>query len=173
MPVFRILVLACLFAVLEIGGALAGGSLAPVQGPTADKVVVEKSARTLVLFRDDVAIAEYEISLGFAPEGHKTEEGDGRTPEGNYVIDWRNPQSSFHLSLHISYPNAADRAQAAARGVPPGGDIFIHGQPNGLVGKVGARIRSDWTLGCIAVGDAEIEEIWALVPNGTPIEIRP
>jgi murein L,D-transpeptidase YafK len=141
-------------------------------GP-ADRVVVEKAARTLTLYRDSTALKNYHVALGFAPEGAKERQGDGRTPEGLYVIDRRNPKSQFHLALHISYPNEEDRARAAAAGVDPGGDIFIHGLPNGF-GHAGALFNlRDWTLGCIAVTNAEIEEIWAAVPDGTPIEIRP
>lgn len=139
----------------------------------ADQVVVQKSARRLTLHRDGKTISSYPIALGGAPQGHKRREGDNRTPEGRYVIDWRNPNSGYHLSLHISYPNADDRAAAAARGDRPGGMIMIHGLPNGL-GFVGPRhLLSDWTNGCIAVTNAEIREIWGRVPNGTPILITP
>lgn len=113
----------------------------------------------------------YDIALGFAPDGDKREEGDGRTPEGRYVIEGRNPSSAYHLSLKISYPDATDRASAAARGVPPGGDIFIHGAPDWWF--LPGQPPGDWTRGCIAVTKAEIEEIWRLVPDGTPVEIRP
>lgn len=139
----------------------------------ADFVEVDKSDRELRLLRGGEVLKTYRVSLGFAPEGDKRQEGDGKTPEGRYVIDYRNPQSRFHLSLHISYPDAEDRAEAKARGVSPGGEIFIHGGP-GIKGQFASLWRGkDWTLGCIAVTDEEIEEIWALVPNGTPIEIRP
>ena len=104
------------------------------------------------------------------PSGHKHFEGDERTPEGRYLIDYRNPRSAYHLSLHISYPGADDRAYAAAHGRSPGGEIFIHGQPNALTE---GREPGDWTDGCIAVSNAEIEELWREVPDGTPIEIRP
>jgi murein L,D-transpeptidase YafK len=131
-------------------------------------VLVDKRVRRLYLKRDGAAVAEFRVALGFAPIGHKAEEGDGRTPEGRYVLDWRNPNSRFHRSLHVSYPNEADAAQAAARGVSPGGDIFLHGTPWWL-----AAIHRDWTLGCIAVQDAEIDAIWTAVEDGTPIVIRP
>lgn len=138
----------------------------------ADAVLVDKSDRKLVLLRDGKPIREYRISLGANPEGHKTQEGDERTPEGDYVIDWRNADSIAHLSLHISYPNRNDHEQAKARGVDPGGNIMIHGLLNGWgwLGRV--HRRWDWTNGCIAVTDAEVREIWSLVPDGTPIEIR-
>ena len=147
----------------------------PVEAPSAaasvDFVLVRKSARQLVLFADGRAIRTYAgIQLGDAPVGPKHFEGDERTPEGRYRIDYRNPHSAYHLSLHISYPDAQDRAFASARGYSPGGAIFIHGQPNSLPF---GRVPGDWTAGCIAVSDSEIEELWQTIPDGTPIEIRP
>jgi murein L,D-transpeptidase YafK len=139
--------------------------------PPALLVLVDKSDRTLTLFAGERPVRTFErLQFGDAPEGHKRFEGDERTPEGRYTIDYRNPQSAYHLSLHISYPNAADRAHAEARGRSPGGEIFIHGQPNALRS---GRIAGDWTDGCIALSNAEIEELWRLVPDGTPILIRP
>ncbi len=141
--------------------------------PKADRVVVKKSARQLVLMRDGDVIRQYEVSLGGSPTGHKTREGDSKTPEGHYTIDWRNPNSRFYRSLHISYPNAADRANAAAMGVSPGGDIMIHGLPNGM-GTLARGFRGrDWTDGCIAVDNVAMAQIWHSVDNGTPIEILP
>ena len=126
----------------------------------------------MILLRAGTPIKEYEVALGSDSVGRKAQEGDGRTPEGSYVIDYRKPNSSFYRALHISYPDAADRAQATVRGVNPGGLIMIHGIRNGL-GIVGRWHRlMDWTNGCIAVTNSEIEEIWAAVPDGTPIEIR-
>ena len=137
----------------------------------ADFLLVDKSDRILVAYAGGRAIRAYRgIQFGDAPMGHKQFEGDERTPEGRYTIDRRNPQSSYHLSLGISYPNAADREHAARRGRSPGGDIFIHGQPNSLAD--GYRMAGDWTDGCIALTNAEIADLWALVPNGTPIVIR-
>lgn len=139
--------------------------------PTADFVLVDKSDRTLTLYAGGRAFHRITgLQLGDAPRGHKRFEGDERTPEGRYTIDYANPDSSYWLSLHISYPNAADRAYAAARGRSPGGAIFIHGQPNWLPF---GRLPGDWTDGCIAVSNAEIEALWQMVPDGTPIEIRP
>ena len=139
----------------------------------ADRVVVEKSARKLTLFRGETPLKSYSVALGRAPEGTKEREGDHRTPEGRYVIDAHKLDSAFHRALHISYPSPADSAAAAQRGVKPGGDIMIHGLRNGL-GWMGAFHRVvDWTAGCIAVTDKQIEEIYRTVPNGTPIEIRP
>jgi murein L,D-transpeptidase YafK len=118
-------------------------------------------------------ILTYKVALGQGGLAPKDRQGDGRTPEGHYVIDARNAASEYHLSLHVSYPNADDRKRAAKLGVAPGGDIMIHGLPNGK-GWIGAGHRAyDWTLGCIAVTNEEIEEVWKLVPVGTPVEIRP
>jgi len=115
---------------------------------------------------NDRILRKYRVGLGFTPRGHKRIEGDGKTPEGAYFINRRNPQSSFHLSIGISYPNAKDRAAAAAIGKKPGGDIFIHGR-----GPRYQKARGDWTWGCIAVTDKEIEEIYSMVDNGTRIDI--
>jgi len=140
-------------------------------GTKADRIIVDKSDRVLILYKADKEIARYtNIRFGDAPEGHKQFEGDERTPEGNYVIDARNPGSSYHLSLRISYPNAADKTYAEAKGKSPGGDIFIHGQPNG---SSGPPIVRDWTDGCIALSNAEIAQIWKHVPDGAEIVIRP
>lgn len=139
--------------------------------PPAELVRVDKSARTLTLFADGRAVKTYSgIQLGGAPQGHKRFEGDERTPEGRYFIDARNPQSAYHLSLRISYPNARDRAYANAHGRSAGGDIFIHGQPNAL--PLG-RLPGDWTDGCIALSNAEMDELWQAIADGTPVEIVP
>lgn len=136
----------------------------------ADYLVVDKSERLLIAYRGGRPIKAYRgLQFGDAPMGHKRFQGDERTPEGVYTIDTRNPQSRFHLSLRISYPNRQDRAFASQYGRSAGGDIFIHGQPTGRPG----RMRGDWTDGCIALTNAEIEELWQIVPDGTPIEIRP
>ena len=137
----------------------------------AHEVLVIKSTRELHLLQNGETIRRYAVSLGSAPEGHKAEEGDERTPEGTYVIDWRNDQSVAYLSLHISYPNAADQARAEAAGADPGGMIMIHGLPNGWGFLGSLHLVWDWTNGCIAVTNAEMREIWSLVPNGTPITI--
>jgi murein L,D-transpeptidase YafK len=134
-------------------------------------VIVDKSDHKMTLLDHGRVIRTYSVSLG--PDlGPKRKRGDGRTPEGHYVIDSRNAASKYHRALHVSYPNAADRRNARRRGVDPGGDIMIHGLPNrwAKLGKL--HLARDWTLGCIAVTDEEIEEIWRLVPNGTAIEIR-
>lgn len=137
----------------------------------ADFLLVDKSDRTLTAYFAGEPVRVYEgISFGDDPAGHKQFEGDERTPEGRYTIDARNPNSAYHLSLRISYPNAQDRAFAERLGRSPGGDIFIHGQPNTL--PMG-RLAGDWTDGCIAVSNQEMQELWDAVPDGTPIEIRP
>jgi murein L,D-transpeptidase YafK len=139
----------------------------------ADLIEVHKAERRLELKRGGAVLRHYRIALGFDPVGHKEREGDGRTPEGAYVIDWRNPKSRFHLSLHVSYPDERDQARAAARSQSPGGDIMIHGQPNGLSRLTTGHPRRDWTVGCVAVTNREMREIWSLVADGTPIVIRP
>jgi murein L,D-transpeptidase YafK len=132
----------------------------------ADAIHVYKAQRRMDLLRDGRVIATYRIVLGGAPVGHKRQQGDQRTPEGDYRITYRNDRSRFHLSLRVSYPDEADRRQAVARGVDPGGDIMIHGAtPPGS--------QADWTEGCIAVTNAEMEAIWQRVPVGTPIRITP
>ena len=130
---------------------------------SADLVVVSKQKREMLLLRGENVLRSYRIALGPEPAGPKRREGDGRTPEGRYTIDRRNARSKYHLSLHISYPDAADQARAREAGVDPGGDIMIHGL------KDGVRLEGDWTQGCIAVTDEEMDEIWRLVAEGTPI----
>lgn len=151
-------------------------AVAPAMVPEAeqaDLVEVYKSARRMLLKRQGRVLKEYRIALGFAPEQHKEREGDGRTPEGSYTIDARNPRSSFHLSLRVSYPDDRDKAHAAALDVPPGGDIYIHGLPNGWRKLRTPHPVCDWTTGCVAVTDPEIREIWSLVPTGARVVIHP
>lgn len=139
----------------------------------ADLVRVHKAARTLELWNGERLLKRYAVSLGGAPVGDKEREGDERTPEGRYVLEARNEASAFHRAIRVSYPDAADRARAAADGVDPGGMIMVHGIRNGF-GWAGRLHRlADWTDGCIVVTDAEMDEIWRAVPDGTPIEIRP
>ena len=139
----------------------------------ADKVIVVKSERRMILFRERRVLRAYRVALGFTPAEHKVRAGDGRTPEGRYVLDWRNSKSRFYRALHISYPNAEDRQRARARNVDPGGDIMIHGLPLDLELIDRDHAKSDWTDGCVAVTNREMDEIWELVDDGTPIEIRP
>lgn len=143
------------------------------QASQADRIVIIKSERSLTLLQAGKVLKSYKVALGGHPIGAKIHQGDGRTPEGVYTIDSRNAHSQFHLSLHISYPNADDRARARKLGVNPGGDIYIHGLPPAYAFLGALHRQTDWTLGCIAVTDSEIEEIWRLVPIGTPVEIKP
>ena len=139
----------------------------------ADSIVVEKTKRTLTLFQGGFAIRTYQVALGKEPTGDKIKIGDNRTPEGVFRIDFRNPQSKYHKSLHISYPDAAHMQRANALGVAAGGDIMIHGLPPAYASLGAAHSQYDWTNGCIAVTDSEIEEIWRAVPNGAAIQIKP
>ncbi|HET9300093.1 MAG TPA: L,D-transpeptidase family protein [Candidatus Polarisedimenticolaceae bacterium] len=142
-------------------------------GAVADRILIEKAARTLTLFKEGTALKAYHVALGREPVGTKQREGDGRTPEGSYVISGRKEDSAFHRALRISYPSEADLARAQAAGESPGSDIMIHGLKNGLGWLGRLHTTSDWTEGCIAVTNEEIEEIWRAVPDGTPVEIRP
>jgi murein L,D-transpeptidase YafK len=145
----------------------------PAMPQKVDSVLILKKDHVLELLAGDKVIQTYKVALGRGGLAPKEREGDARTPEGHYVIDARNADSHYHRALHVSYPGAEDRRHAAQLGVRPGGAIMIHGLPNGL-GWLGASHRLyDWTLGCIAVTDSEIDEIWNLVPVGTPVEIRP
>ncbi|UWQ49613.1 L,D-transpeptidase family protein [Leisingera caerulea] len=143
------------------------------EGPKVTSVVINKGSRKMYLLHNEEVLREYDVDLGFAPQGHKQFEGDGKTPEGTYMIDRRNPNSRYHLSVGISYPNGQDRAKAQAVGKQPGGEIFIHGQPNNPKERKRAARVSDWTAGCIAVSNDEIEEIYAMVQDGTTIALRP
>jgi murein L,D-transpeptidase YafK len=166
-------------------GLLLVGILAIVVSPTASKmdeatgeasvdhVLVLKSERKMTLLARGEAVRTYKVALGGAPVGAKERQGDHKTPEGTYVLDRRNPKSKYHKSIHVSYPNEQDKKRAAKLGVSPGGDIMVHGLPNGFGWLNTTHLAHDWTDGCIAVTDAEIDEIWKLVADGTPIEIRP
>lgn len=143
------------------------------QSQQADRIVIMKSARQLALLRNGRVIRTYRVRLGSNPVGAKEREGDGKTPEGIYRIDSRNADSKYHRALHVSYPSAADEARARRMRVSPGGEIMIHGVPNRWRWLGFAFQHIDWTAGCIAVKDDQIDEIWTLVPNGTVVEIRP
>lgn len=148
---------------------------APVTG-SVDLVLVEKSAKTLYLLDGERVLRSYPIALGKNPVGHKEEAGDGRTPEGRYTLDWRNPESRFYRSIHISYPNEQDLERAQASNRDPGEFIMIHGSPAWVPSADWAKQwlnKEDWTEGCIAVTNDMMDEIWQLVADGTPIEIRP
>ncbi len=156
--------------------ALAARADGPLDGefPQADAVLVEKGARKLHLLRDGRPFRTFDIALGVAPVGDKEREGDARTPEGRYFLDLRNPNSDFFLSIRISYPDAEDRREARAKGVDPGGQIMIHGQPNEPTYSAAFYASEDWTNGCIAVSNSDMIDIWLMTPDaGVPIEIRP
>jgi murein L,D-transpeptidase YafK len=139
----------------------------------ADSVLVVKSERRLYLLKDKEVFAEYPATFGADPEGHKQREGDERTPEGHYILDWKNANSAYYKAIHVDYPNKQDQAAAAARGEDPGGLILIHGQRNGY-GWLSPFARFfNWTDGCIALNDDDMEEVWLSVAANTPIEIRP
>jgi murein L,D-transpeptidase YafK len=164
--IFLLLVLALIPVACHAGEAIP-------EGVHADKVLVEKKAKRMSLIADGQVIKTYRVALGKCPEGPKLMQGDCKTPEGCYQIDSHYPLSAYHLALHISYPSTADRERAEKAGVPAGGDIEIHGIKDGLGYLGDVQWMSDWTNGCIAVSNEEIEEIWRAVPDGTEVEIRP
>lgn len=170
--VSRSLLVAMSLLIMTAGHEATAGP-APLAPPSerADRIVIEKSARRMTLWQGQTQISVHDVSLGFAPLGDKTREGDGKTPEGIYRVDRRNDRSAYHLSLGINYPTPDERAEATRDGRDPGGDIFIHGQPNRLPNSV--TLPGDWTAGCIAVSNAEIQTIWTRVAIGTTVEIRP
>jgi len=139
----------------------------------ADLVILKKSTRKLYLMKEGKILKQYKVGLGGNPKGHKQQEGDSRTPEGRYILDWRNPESLYHLSLHVSYPNEEDTLRAKKNGVAAGSNIMIHGQPNEQGWAAKLIQKRDWTEGCIAVQNSEIEEIWKRVGENTPIDILP
>ena len=163
MSIFKFLAI----ALMVVGLSACGSKFKTYKGPEVTHVVVNKTERKMYLLHHSKVLDAYDFELGFAPDGHKYEEGDGRTPEGAYFIDRKNPESRFYLSIGISYPNDVDRAKAAEMGQPPGGDIFIHGTPREF------RRAPDWTWGCLAVKNREMEDIYAMVNVGTPIFIYP
>jgi murein L,D-transpeptidase YafK len=162
-----VLVLALVVFPLQV---LAVSELSSPLPVVADKVLVLKSERKLLLMKGDEVLKTYIVSLGGSPVGRKIKQGDSKTPEGTYALDRHSAHSQYHKSIHISYPNIEDVARAKRLGVSPGGDVFLHGLPNGFRGRSG---RGDWTAGCIAVTNEEIDEIWQAVADGTPIEIKP
>jgi murein L,D-transpeptidase YafK len=168
----RWMVLPGVFVCGLAGNVIARAQQAPAV-EQADSIVILKKDHLLELFAKGNLLRTYKVALGQGGLPSKTREGDARTPEGTYVIDSRNAASAYHKALHISYPNAEDRRRAAKLRVSPGGAVMIHGLPNGKAWVGAAHRMYDWTLGCVAVTDGEIDEIWKLVPVGTPIEIRP
>ena len=159
--------------VLALIVLLAPGLTQASEFPVADRVVIEKDARLLHLMRDGKAFRTFKIALGIRPVGDKKSEGDFKTPEGKYTLDHRNSNSEFFLSIHVSYPNSADRREAANLGVEPGGAIMIHGQPNEPSRSEAYYRTQDWTNGCIAVSNSDMIDIWLMTGENTPIEIRP
>lgn len=167
MRIIQVLGLLIMTALLASCGSNTPPPPPPYDGPEITHVYVEKANRRMMLLHGNEIVKMYNIDLGFAPEGHKQFEGDGRTPEGTYLIDRRNPNSAYYLSLGISYPNTIDYAFAKQAGRSAGGNIFLHGRANKDNGQ------RDWTAGCIAVTDAEMYEIYSMVRTGTPITIKP
>jgi murein L,D-transpeptidase YafK len=165
------LVLTLLAGTPSVGPALA--NLATDEAVKADLVVVYKGKRTLQLKRAGRVLKSFPIALGREPTGTKLREGDGRTPEGVYTLDWRNPNSQFYRAIHISYPRPGEPVHATRWGVSPGGQIMLHGLPNGMSAERIGHPRRDWTEGCIALTNEEIDEIWARVDDGTTIIIYP
>jgi murein L,D-transpeptidase YafK len=164
---FSIHVVLCLLAIVT------QVDVASAEDLRVDRIIITKAERTLSLLHNGQPVRTYRVALGSAPKGPKRFEGDQRTPEGVYTVDFRNANSGFYRALRISYPNEADRVRALEVGMNPGGQIMIHGLKNGQ-GWLGERhLADDWTDGCIAVTNAEIDEIWSLVDLGTPVEIRP
>ncbi|MGR3635957.1 MAG: L,D-transpeptidase family protein [Shimia sp.] len=161
-------ILMSLLLVVSFGMAGCASKFKTYNGPEVTRIVVFKEDRRMHLMHHDKVLKSYDVDLGFAPDGHKQFEGDGRTPEGQYWIDRRNPNSQFYLSVGINYPNNADRAYAKAQGKSPGGDIFIHGQPEVFRNK-----RPDWTAGCISVTNKEMRDIYAMVQKNTQVSIYP
>lgn len=149
------------------------GPVAAADFPIADRVVIRKHERMLMLMRGDEVLKTARIALGLAPEGHKAEEGDFRTPEGNYQLTTRNPNSDYFLSIQVSYPNSTDEQRARQRGVAPGGQIMIHGQPNEPKHNEQFYRITDWTNGCIAVSNSDMVDIWLMTRPDTPISIMP
>ena len=175
-------VLARLFSALTLAALIAGAAMLWLRPPAPglpepalsgplDRILIEKSARRITLYQNGAAVRVWPMALGFAPEGDKQRQGDGRTPEGSFTIDRRNAGSAYHLSLGLDYPQPDHIARARAAGHSPGGDIMIHGQPNAVPEPM--QLPGDWTAGCIALSNAQMREIWDHAPIGTKVEIRP
>lgn len=157
---------------LEAGGVWFGELGCETEEPTIDRIVVDKSERRLSAYEGDRLVREFEVSLGRNPVGDKVRQGDGRTPEGVYPIVAHNPASAYHLSLRLGYPTPAQVAAAEEAGIDPGGDIMIHGLPNGMGSGGKAHLSRDWTLGCIALTNDEIEWLYRFTPVGAVVEIK-
>jgi len=168
-----IVLVLCLMVMLPTACLGKDGAAEVALGGKADLILVEKASRKLSVFSSGKVIRTYRVALGRSPIGAKEREGDNRTPEGEYIIDSRLQKSGYHLALHVSYPSPSDVARAGVGGYKPGSAIMIHGMKNGFGWLGSLHTRKDWTRGCIAVTNTEIEELWRLVPNGTPIRIKP
>lgn len=167
-----------LIVLLTAGLLLAGAGPALAFDPAwtpgfADRVLVKKSDRKLYVYQDGALLATYSVALGRNPVGRKLQAGDARTPEGRYILDWRKANSEFHRAIHVSYPNADDMRSARKRGVSTGGDIMVHGLPNWYHGDDRYFSFGDWTNGCIALVNRDMDALWEIVPEGTPIDILP
>ena len=160
-------------AAILLSLTIAAGASAGNYFPVADKVVIEKEKRKLYLMKDGASFRSFDIALGMYPVGDKRTEGDQKTPEGIYLLDMRNPDSDFFLSIHISYPNATDRRDARSNGLDPGGQIMIHGQPNSPTYSEAYYDKEDWTNGCIAVSNSDMIDIWLMTPDNVQIDILP
>jgi murein L,D-transpeptidase YafK len=158
---------------LVLAGVLLAGSVDASTLEVADRIVVRKSERKLLLLRGERVLRSIDVALGLSPKGHKRQEGDFRTPEGSYRLSGRNVNSDYYLALQVSYPNPADQQRAAADGVSPGGLIMIHGQPNRPTKPLEYYQKNDWTNGCIAVSNSDMVDIWLMTPDDTPIQILP
>ncbi|WP_225027923.1 L,D-transpeptidase family protein [Xinfangfangia pollutisoli] len=152
---------------LVVGLSACNSKFRSYHGPEVTQIQVHKADRKMYLLHNDKVLKDFDIALGFAPVGHKQFEGDGKTPEGVYYINYKNPNSSYHLSLKVSYPNETDRAYASSMGKSPGGDIMIHGGPTKKI------YQKDWTAGCISITDKQMEVVYSMVKPGTPIYILP
>ena len=168
---WRILLNSCCAAVLT--GLLLSASASASTLEVADRIVVHKSERKLLLLRGERVLRSIDVALGLSPTGPKLREGDFRTPEGSYRLAGRNVNSDYYLALKVSYPNPVDQQRAAAEGVSPGGLILIHGQPNRPTKPLEYYQKNDWTNGCIAVSNSDMVDIWLMTPDDTPIQILP
>lgn len=176
MRLLRLILYLCLLVGFGFIAASLYSPMRPLPPPppltgAVDRIVIDKSDRQMQLIQDGKPVRTYAIALGFTPEGDKERQGDGKTPEGEFTIDRRNDESAFHLSLGLDYPKKEDLIRASAGGYSPGGDIFIHGQPNAL--PDGLKIKGDWTAGCIALTDKEMEVVYSMIEPGTPVFIYP
>jgi murein L,D-transpeptidase YafK len=171
--IFGAILAGFILTAVQSGAAYSGTQTAYLMSAKADRVVVLKTERKLILMQGDLVLRVYRVALGRYPIGPKRQEGDARTPEGSYTLDFKLEDSDFYKAIRVSYPNQQDITYARAHGVEPGGKIMIHGLPNKLRATRVGHPTIDWTQGCIAVTNGEMDEIWAMIEPGTPIEIHP